>query len=121
MYTETITDAGRTETYRCEETRCETDAPDRHWVSIGSPGETPQQMYVSSDLTRWQLTVRLPRELNFATTRAAADWLSTAISEHIARCEQEDAELEHRAEHELALEMDKAMEARTDTRILERS
>ena len=66
---------------------------------------------MTSLASRTAVRVRLPRELHFIDSRHASDWLSTAISEHIARCEEEDAELEHRAEHEEALKMDAAMDA----------
>jgi len=94
------------ETIRCDQTGYTTDEHDSDWVSVGHEVCGQWHCHVITPFGRLeQICVMLPRELHFLNRAHAADWLGTAISEHVARCGQEDAENERRGEHEAALAM----------------
>lgn len=61
------------------------------WLYYGAAfdGEA-DELRVSDTAGGYRVAVRLPRALNFCSRKCAAEWFSTAISEHIHRTQEDD-------------------------------
>ena len=88
---------------KCEQCSATAESEDgetpKGWTSLGSAYGSPrEEITVScgplghhSDA----IAVGVPRGLNFCTRRHAAEWLNTAIENHIHRCAEEDHDDAH--------------------------
>jgi hypothetical protein len=76
-------------------------------TAVSEDGETPREWFflgsayagMREEITvsgyppgRYSIKTSIPRALYFCSKRHAAEWLTTAIENHIHCCEQEDAE-----------------------------